>query len=57
MKLLFVCMLGSLSGCLLVGCKGATDEAQRVTPLETASGGDVRGGVHEKKLRAAASRR
>jgi membrane fusion protein (multidrug efflux system) len=28
MKLLFVCMLGSLSGCLLVGCKGATDEAQ-----------------------------
>ena len=28
MKLLFACMLGSLSGCLLVGCKGATDEAE-----------------------------
>ncbi len=28
MKLLFNCVLGSLGGCLLVGCKGAPDEAE-----------------------------
>ena len=28
MKLLFACVLGSVGGCLLVGCKGASDEAE-----------------------------